>query len=256
MSYADRDKYGMYKNKTSAGPGPSLMGADTLIGDSVVNGAEENLGDIKEIMLDMHSGQVAYAVLAFGGFLGMGEKLFAVPWQAMHLDTASKRFVLNVDKERLKKAPGFNKDSWPDMSDMTWASQIHSFYGTDPSRAGGPSMGPGVAMGGMIGGAGASTGMGARGASMGAGSAGSAGLSSGSGSSTTGGAGSSSMGSGMAGSGGLGAGTGSGAGGDLGSSTAAGTGSSGSRSSTGTGTASGTGLGSGSKTDKGSGSDI
>ena len=164
MSYIDRDKYGMYKDKTSAGPGPSLMGADTLIGDSVVNGNDDDLGDIKEIMLDMHTGQVAYAVLAFGGFLGMGEKLFAVPWQALHLDTANKRFVLNIEKDRLKNAPGFNKDAWPDMSDMTWASQIHSFYGTDPTRSGAPSMGPGVVAGGTVagmGGAGAGAGMGA-----------------------------------------------------------------------------------------------
>jgi hypothetical protein len=145
MSYADRDKYGMYKRSGSAGPGPALMGADTLIGDSVVNGLEEDLGDIREIMLDMGTGQVAYAVLAFGGFLGMGEKLFAVPWQALHLDTANHRFVLNVEKERLKTAPGFNKDAWPDMSDVTWASQVHTFYGTDPNRSGAPSMGPGSA---------------------------------------------------------------------------------------------------------------
>ena len=200
MSYADRDKYGMYKDKSSAGPGPSLMGADTLIGDTVVNGAGEDLGEIKEIMLDMHTGQVAYAVLAFGGFLGMGEKLFAVPWQAMYLDTVNKRFVLNVDKERLKTAPGFDKDAWPDMSDMTWANQIHSFYGTDPNRMGAPTMGPGVPMGGMIGGAGTGAGAGAMGTSMGAGSAGGAGISSGSGSATTG-AGSASMGSGMGGAG-------------------------------------------------------
>jgi sporulation protein YlmC with PRC-barrel domain len=134
MGYADRDKYGIYKS--SSGPGPALMGADTLIGDSVVNGQEENLGDIKEIMLDMRSGQVAYAVLAFGGFLGMGEKLFAVPWQALHLDTVNKRFVLNVDKERLKGAPGFDTDRWPDMSDVGWANQIYSFYGTDQTVGG------------------------------------------------------------------------------------------------------------------------
>ena len=135
MGYADRDKYGMYKDTGGAGPGPSLMGADTLIGDGVVNGAEEDLGDIKEIMLDMNSGQVAYAVLAFGGFLGLGEKLFAVPWQALHLDTANKRFVLNVDKERLKNAPGFDHDAWPDMSETSWAGQVHTFYGTDPNRS-------------------------------------------------------------------------------------------------------------------------
>jgi sporulation protein YlmC with PRC-barrel domain len=144
MSYADRDKYGMYKGTGgSAGPGPALMGADTLLGEDVVNTDNDKLGDIKEIMLDMASGRVAYAVLAFHGFLGMGEKLFAVPWQALHLDTVGKRFVLDVDKDRLKEAPGFNKDSWPDMADMGWANSVHTFYGTDPSRAGGPVVAPG-----------------------------------------------------------------------------------------------------------------
>jgi len=181
MSYADRDKYGMYKDTSrNAGPGPALMGADTLIGDSVVNAADEDLGDIKEIMLDMQTGQVAYAVLSFGGFMGMGDKLFAVPWQALHLDTINKRFVLDIDKQRLQNAPGFDKDAWPDMADTQWAQQIHSFYGTDPMRAGAPSMGPDVAMRGMAGGAGSSTGTGAGMGSMGAGHAGSAGTGAGS----------------------------------------------------------------------------
>jgi sporulation protein YlmC with PRC-barrel domain len=186
MSYADRDKYGMYKRSGSAGPGPALMGADTLIGDSVVNGREEDLGDIKEIMLDMSTGQVAYAVLAFGGFLGMGEKLFAVPWQALHLDTVNHRFVLDVEKERLKTAPGFNKDAWPDMSDMNWANQVHTFYGTDPNRSGAPSMGPGSTM--MAGGTGLGTGsgMGAMGAGLGAGHAGGGDVGAGSGTADTG----------------------------------------------------------------------
>jgi sporulation protein YlmC with PRC-barrel domain len=210
----------MYKNKSSAGPGPALMGADTLLGEDVANAADEKLGDIKEIMLDMNTGQVAYAVLSFGGFLGMGEKLFAVPWQALHLDTANKRFVLNIDKEQLKNAPGFNKDAWPDMSDITWANQIHSFYGTDISRSGAPTMGPGVTAGGMVGGMG---GAGA-GAGMGAGMAGSSG---------TGGAGGSSYG---------GAG-----GGTLGSSDTLGTSS---------GSTSGGSLGTGSRSDRSSGDDI
>jgi len=137
MNYADRDRYGMYKNtRTSAGPGPALMGADTLIGDSVANGQDEDLGDIKEIMIDMRSGQVAYAVLSFGGFLGMGEKLFAVPWQALHLDPVNKRFVLNIDKDRLKNAPGFDPDAWPDMSDVSWSHDLNTFYGTDPAMGG------------------------------------------------------------------------------------------------------------------------
>ena len=129
-------------------------------------------------MLDMQTGQVAYAVLAFGGFLGMGEKLFAVPWQALHLDTVNKRFVLNTDKDRLKGAPGFDKDAWPDMSDMDWANGVHSFYGTDMNSGGAPSMGPGMPMGGMVTGAGTGSSTytgGSAGASMGSGAGGSMG---------------------------------------------------------------------------------
>ncbi|TFW36197.1 PRC-barrel domain-containing protein [Massilia horti] len=228
MSYLDRDKLGMYKDSADAGPGPQLMGADTLIGDSVVNGAEENLGQIKDLMLNMNTGQVAYAVLAFGGFLHMGEKLFAVPWPALHLDTVNKRFVLNVEKERLKNAPGFNPDNWPNMNDIAWANQVHTFYGTDAARQGAPTMGPGssVATGGVIGGAGTGPGMGA--GMAGSDTAGSGvGLSSGSGGSTTGtGGGAMGTGSegGTGGNIGLGAGTSRGAS-DLGSTTAGGGGS-------------------------------
>ncbi len=78
----------------------------------------------------MRSGQVAYAVLSLGGFLGMGEKLFAVPWSALTLDTDNKRFVLNVDKDRLESAPGFDKDTWPNMADPSWEQGIQAYYGT------------------------------------------------------------------------------------------------------------------------------
>lgn len=132
MSYLDRDTFGMYKSRDVNGPSPALMGADTLIGNDVYNHKEEDLGDIKEIMLDMRSGKIAYAVLSSGGFLGMGNKLFAVPWNALKLDTVNKRFVLNVEKDRLKDAPGFDKDAWPDMADPTWAAGVHAYYGTKP----------------------------------------------------------------------------------------------------------------------------
>lgn len=143
MNYEERDTYGMYKASKSGqpgpdsrrGPGPEIMGAETLIGNAVYNQDDENLGDIKEIMLDMRSGNVGYAVLSFGGFLGVGEKLFAVPWNALKLDTEHKRFVLNVPKDRLKDAPGFDKGHWPDMADPSWVKGIHSYYGTSPSAA-------------------------------------------------------------------------------------------------------------------------
>ena len=128
-NYVTRDNFGMYAD-TNAGPGPALMGADTLLGNDVYNKDGEDLGDIKEFMIDMASGKVAYAVLSFGGLLGMGDKLFAVPWAALALDTTNKRFTLGVPKEALKDAPGFDKNHWPSMSDKTWASGVHKFYGT------------------------------------------------------------------------------------------------------------------------------
>jgi sporulation protein YlmC with PRC-barrel domain len=128
-NYVTRDNFGMYANGDS-GPGPELMGADTLLGNDVYNKDGEDLGDIKEFMIDMASGKIAYAVLSFGGVLGMGDKLFAVPWAALALDTTNKRFTLNVPKNALKDAPGFDKDRWPVMSDRTWAGGVHKFYGT------------------------------------------------------------------------------------------------------------------------------
>lgn len=135
MNYEERDTYGMYKITTKSGPGPGLMGADTLMGNDVFNKQDEDLGDIKEIMLDMRTGRVSYAVLSFGGILGMGGKLFAVPWDALTLDTKNKRFTMNVTKASLEQAPGFDEDSWPNMADQTWANSIHEYYGTKPYTA-------------------------------------------------------------------------------------------------------------------------
>lgn len=116
----------------SDGPGPEVMDANTLIGDSVVNAAGDDLGEIKAIMLDVTSGRIGYAVLSFGGFLGMGNKLFAIPWSALTLDAGEKRFVLNIAKERLENAPGFDKGHWPSMTDASWATQLHKYYDVRP----------------------------------------------------------------------------------------------------------------------------
>jgi hypothetical protein len=129
-NYVSRDTYGMYRNTVPTGAGPLLMGADTLLGNDVYNSAEEKLGTIKEFMIEMSTGQIGYAVLSFGGFLGMGDRLFAVPWRAMRLDTTAHRFILNVDKDTLKQAPGFDKDHWPSMADPAWAMGVNKFYGT------------------------------------------------------------------------------------------------------------------------------
>ena len=109
-----------------------VLSASSLSDDDVYNLAGEKLGSIKEIMLDINTGRVCYVVLSFGGFLSMGEKLFAVPWSALTVDTENKRFLMDTDEERLKEAPGFDTDNWPNMADASWEKKVHSYYGTQP----------------------------------------------------------------------------------------------------------------------------
>lgn len=113
----------------SPGPGPTIMAADTLKGEDVRSPAGDVLGKITHIMLDVTQGTIAYAVLSFGSFLGMGEKLFAIPWHSMAMDVENQWFVLNVDRERLKNAPGFDKDRWPSMANPAWAAEVQGYYG-------------------------------------------------------------------------------------------------------------------------------
>ena len=129
MNYMENEHYDMHKG-VSVGSGSVLMGADTLVGYDVYNTEGQDLGDIKDIILNVFDGKVSYAVLEFGGFLGIGEKLFAVPWEALKLDAENKRFTLDVGKERLENAPGFDKDHWPNMADETWAKEVNAYYGT------------------------------------------------------------------------------------------------------------------------------
>ena len=109
-----------------------VLSAKTLAGDKVRNAAGEDLGKIDELMIDIPSGRVAYAVLSFGGLVGMGSKLFAIPWEALALDEDEKKFVLNVEKTTLETAPGFDKNNWPDMADRNFGNQIYSHYGLTP----------------------------------------------------------------------------------------------------------------------------
>lgn len=137
MNYQHLDADGVYVDSGHQGPGPDLMGAHTLVGDPVHNLKGERLGEIREIMLDMRSGTIAYAVVAHGGLFHLGAKLFAVPWQALTLDPAHKRFILNIDKATLDDAPGFDPQHWPNMANPAWAAQVHRYYGS-PGNHGNP----------------------------------------------------------------------------------------------------------------------
>ncbi|KPC51913.1 PRC-barrel domain-containing protein [Amantichitinum ursilacus] len=110
-----------------------VIASRTLEGAKVVNDLGEELGKIDQVVLDIDRGRIAYAVLSFGGFMGLGDKLFALPWSSLQSDPVNERFILGgVDRARLESAPGFDKDHWPVFADDQWAVGIHDYYGIDP----------------------------------------------------------------------------------------------------------------------------
>jgi sporulation protein YlmC with PRC-barrel domain len=106
--------------------------ATAVIGTDIVNAKGDNLGEVKDVVIDPSTGRVAYAVVAFGGFLSMGEKLFAVPFNALNYNEDKNEYVLNISKERLEKAPGFDADHWPMMNDEKWNRDVYAYYQTTP----------------------------------------------------------------------------------------------------------------------------
>jgi sporulation protein YlmC with PRC-barrel domain len=110
----------------------NLLSTSTLSGTDVTNRQGENLGDLKDIMIDLESGEIAYVVISFGGFLGIGDKLFAVPWEALTIDKRNEQIIMDVTKEKLENAPGFDKDNWPSSPDRQFVSDVHSHYGYKP----------------------------------------------------------------------------------------------------------------------------
>ena len=111
-----------------------LLPSGGLIGEKVVNSANEHIGKIEELMISIKDGKVAYAVMSFGGFLHFGDKFFALPWSTLYVDQDKDRIVLNVDKEVLKNAPGFDKSDWPDLSDEKYTAQINVYYQYKPKE--------------------------------------------------------------------------------------------------------------------------
>jgi sporulation protein YlmC with PRC-barrel domain len=106
--------------------------ASSIIGTDVVNPKGDNLGDIKEVVLDPLSGKVAYVVVSFGGFLSLGEKLFAIPFSSFTYNVSKNEYVLDISKERLETAPGFDSDHWPTMADEKWNREVYKYYEREP----------------------------------------------------------------------------------------------------------------------------
>lgn len=104
----------------------------------MTNPQGENLGEIEDVVIDKLDGNVRYAVLSFGGFLGMGDKLFALPWEVLEYNEGQGAYVINVDKETLQNAPGFDENDWPDMTSPDWSEKVRRHYNLPES---GPAAG-------------------------------------------------------------------------------------------------------------------
>jgi sporulation protein YlmC with PRC-barrel domain len=113
---------------------PHVLQVSKVIGNKVLNPAGEQLGNLKDLVIDAEDGHIAYAVLSIGGLLGLGDKLFAIPWEALLWKAKDNTFVLDVDKEVLKEAPGFDKDQWPSEAqyEAGWLLDIYEYYGYSP----------------------------------------------------------------------------------------------------------------------------
>ena len=115
---------------TSSMSSHDLISSNRVEGTAVYNNAGEKLGSIDHLMIDKLSGQVRYAVLEFGGFLGMGSDRYPLPWDALKYDTSKEGYVVPLDKARLKNAPRYPQDEVPDYTN-DYGRRVHNYYGVD-----------------------------------------------------------------------------------------------------------------------------
>lgn len=111
---------------------PIVVRAATVVGNQVRNAQGESVGEIKDLVFDIESGRIVYAVLSYGGHLGIGDKLFAIPWQTLEYRPEKHQFVMDVEREQLEQAPGFDKHNWPNMADRRWQTDVYAHYEIEP----------------------------------------------------------------------------------------------------------------------------
>ena len=131
-NYEVDNKTGVNHEGVSANTPVKRLTARSITGDKVENPGGEDLGKIDDLMINVGTGEVEYAVIEFGAFLGIGGKLFAVPFEELELDPSRQVFVLRRDKEYLKNAPGFDKAHWPDTNDHRYFESVNSYYDVTP----------------------------------------------------------------------------------------------------------------------------
>ena len=109
-----------------------MISSDKVEGTAVYDRRGEKLGSIHSVMIDKISGKVAYAVMSFGGFLGMGDSYHPLPWHVLTYDTGQGGYVVDLDRSRLEGAPTYGTSETPNWSDRRWGQQVHDYYGARP----------------------------------------------------------------------------------------------------------------------------
>ena len=129
-TYQQDNRTGINHEGPDANRPVERLTATSIIGDRIENRQGENLGKIDNLMINLTTGEIEYAVIEFGSFLGVGGKLFAVPFRELQLDPEKKIFLLNRDNEYLKQSPGFDKAHWPDTNDHSYFDNVKMYYGS------------------------------------------------------------------------------------------------------------------------------
>ncbi len=113
----------------------SNVRASQLIGMNIQNPEGKSLGSVNDIVIDAQSGKIRYAAVSYGGFLGLGDKLFAVPWGAFKCEKGDEageyNLVLSATEQQLKNAQGFDQNNWPDFADRKFTAEIDRHYGVE-----------------------------------------------------------------------------------------------------------------------------
>jgi hypothetical protein len=109
-----------------------LIACDKVEGTTVKNPRGETLGTIRNIMIDKHTGKVAYAVMSFGGFLGIGERYHPLPWSVLRYDPSMGAYVVDLDRRTLEGAPTYGRDEAIDWEDRAWSQRVHDYYKVPP----------------------------------------------------------------------------------------------------------------------------
>jgi len=109
-----------------------LISSDKAVRTAVYNRRGEHLGSVYNLMIDKYSGQVAYAVMSFGGFLGIGESYHPLPWRTLTYDTRKGGYVVDIDRTRLETAPSYTSSTVPNWSDRAYGHRVDDYYGVPP----------------------------------------------------------------------------------------------------------------------------